>query len=287
MRSAPPAWTRPESEPPVGSCDCHWRVLGPRERFPYSPQGAHAPDADVPLDDWLALAEGLGMARGVAVQSSAYGTDNAALLDALKREPTRLRGVAVVGTDVTDDALAGMDAAGVRGLRFKNFAADNFYSGGTGLAALMELAPRMRDLQWHAQIFGGIADIDTVATGLRDYGVPVVLDHYAFMEAAGGTNSRGFRVVWHMLETGRVWLKVSGLYRLSTQPDYADMLPLHRRLVADYPERLLWGSDWPHIRPGAVMPDAGRLLDRFLAWTPSGEARRRILVENPAALYRF
>lgn len=281
-----PAWTKPESVPPEGACDAHWHVLGPRSRFPYAAGGAHVPESDAPLDTWQQLASDIGMARGVAVQSSAYGTDNAALLDALQRDP-RLRGVAVVDTDVSDDALAAMDAAGVRGLRFKNFPKADFYSGGTGLASLSELAPRLRNLQWHAQVFGAIADIGAVAAGLHEWKVPLVLDHYAFVDAAAGTDSQGFRALWHLLESGRVWLKVSGLYRLSHDPDYADMRPLHRRLVADYPERLLWGSDWPHVRPGDAVPDVGRLLDTFLAWTPSADARRRILVDNPAALYRF
>jgi len=268
-----------------GACDCHCHVFGPAARFPYAEPRSYTPD-DAPLSSYLALLDRLGFERGVLVQPSAYGRDNAAMLDALMREPKRLRGVAVGGAELTPAILKQWHAAGVRGLRANEFRRDGkpYYQNGVGLK---EIEPQLAELGWHLQLWVDARDLPDMSAALSRVPVPVVVDHMGRLEHHHGIGNPGFQALLRSVGSDKLWAKLSGTYRLgATPPDYAQAKPFHDALVAANPENLVWGTDWPHPRPEGPVPDAAKLLAVFLDWT-KGAARQAILTDNPARLYDF
>jgi predicted TIM-barrel fold metal-dependent hydrolase len=286
---APREPTRPRVLPPLLACDTHAHVFGPAERFPYAADRSYTPP-DAPLEKYLGMLDTVGFARGVLVQGSAHGRDNAAMLDALARCPDRLRGVAVANADVAPAELRRWHALGVRGLRFNHFFRGGalHYRGGVPLDAARALAPVMAELGWHLQLWIDVKDLPDTLPILKAIGLPVVIDHMGRTDARAGAATPGFQSLLRLVGDDGCWVKVSGAHRLSQQaPDYADAQPFHAALVRANPQRLVWGSDWPHPRMEGEMPDAGRLFELFCAWTPDAATRRRILVDNPATLYGF
>ncbi len=274
--------------PQRGACDCHAHVFGPAARFPYAEPRSYTPD-DAPCEVYIAHLDRLGCERGVLVQPSAYGRDNAAMLDALKRSPERLRGVAVGGAELTGDILKRWHANGVRGLRANEFRRDGkpYYQNGVRLAEIEPLYAAMADLGWHLQLWIDARDLPELAPSLARVPVPVVVDHMGRMDYRHGINHAGFQALVRGVGEGRLWAKVSGTYRLAASPpDYLEAKPFHDALVAANPDNLVWGSDWPHPRPEGPVPDAKHLLDLFWNWTRES-ARRAILTTNPARLYGF
>jgi predicted TIM-barrel fold metal-dependent hydrolase len=274
---------------PRGACDCHAHVFGPAARFPYAEPRSYTPD-DAPLSAYLAMLDRLGCERGVLVQPSAYGRDNTAMLDALTREPARLRGVAVGGAELTPAILKQWHAQGVRALRANEFRRDGkpYYQNGVGLKDIEQFYSVMADLNWHLQLWIDTRDLPDLLPALSRVPVPVVVDHMGRMEHRHGTEHPGFQALVRGVGEGRLWSKLSGTYRLgATAPDYIEARPFHDALVAANPQNLVWGSDWPHPRPEGPVPDAKKLLDLFLDWTPQAELRQAILVDNPARLYDF
>jgi len=239
---------------------------------------------------YLAMLDTVGFRRGVLVQGSAHGRDNAAMLNALAHNPDRLRGVAVADATVTPRELRRWHEIGVRGLRFNHFfrGGSLHYRGGVPLEAATALAGIMAELGWHLQLWIDVKDLpDTIPT-LKQIGLPVVVDHMGRTDARSGTATPGFQSLLRLLGDGECWVKVSGAHRLSERaPDYDDARPFHEALVRANPERLVWGSDWPHPRLEGEMPDAGHLFELFHAWTPDEVVRQCILVANPAKLYGF
>lgn len=272
---------------PALACDCHCHVFGPAARFPYAPVRSYTPD-DAPLEAYLALLDRLGFARGVLVQPSAYDRDNRALLDALERAPRRLRGVGVGGAELTPAMLRAWHAAGVRALRANEFRRDGkpYYHNGVRLEKIEPLMPQLADLGWHLELWIDARDLPAMLPRLARLPVPVVVDHMGRMEHRHGVQHPGFRALVHGVAEGRLWAKLSGTYRLgATAPDYVEARPFHEALVAANPERLVWGTDWPHPRPEGPVPDAANLLQVFLDWTPSPAQRKAILADNPRRLY--
>lgn len=281
--------TRPKTPPPPNACDCHAHVFGPATQFPYAADRSYTPP-DAPLAKYRAMLDTVGCARGVLVQGSAHGRDNAAMLDALAREPDRLRGVAVADETVGAAELRRWHGLGVRGLRFNHFFRGGalHYRGGVPLDTARLLAPAMAELGWHPQLWIDVKDLADTIPILKALGLPVVIDHMGRTDARAGIATSGFQSLLRLVGDGGCWVKVSGAHRLSDRaPDYADARPFHEALVRANPERLVWGSDWPHPRIEGDMPDAGKLFELFQAWTPDEATRRRILVTNPAALYGF
>jgi len=226
----------------------------------------------------------IGFARGVVVTATAYGSNNGAMLDALKLAPDRLRGVAVVTPEITDGELADMDAAGVRGARFSEVDA---YKGTVGFDALHRLAPRLVELGWHAQIWTSCERLNEASADLLKLGVDLIVDHMGMFDPGQGCEGRAFRGLLDLLRTGHVWIKLTP-YRLSDAfPRYEDIRPFHDALVSTAADRLLWGSDWPHVRMTHSLPDVGRLVDIFTEWVGDAAQRNRILRENAAVLYGF
>jgi len=288
--------TAPRVTPPPGACDCHVHVIGDRARYQMVPDRTYTPPP-ASVDQLLALQHALHLDRVVVVQPSFYGADNRCLLDALKAlGGARARGIAVIDDDTTDRALDALHAAGVRGVRV-NLETTGQADPLQAKVRLWAAAARVSGRGWHVQCYTRLSVIAALADDLGDLPVPVVLDHFAGTRAEGG--QPGFAKLLGLLRAGSVYVKLSACYRVSSQPDCGDVAPIARTLVETRPERMLWGSDWPHTNsarpPGAgidtVSPflniDDGAALDRLAAWVPDAATRRRILVDNPAQLYGF
>jgi 2-pyrone-4,6-dicarboxylate lactonase len=283
----PIADTRPPKIPsPAGACDTHFHIFGPVAKFPFAEKRSYTPD-DAPLEMLLKMLDTLGMARGVVVQAHPYGTDNSVVLDALRREPKRLRAAAIVTPDTGGEELKRMADLGVRALRFHHMPHGVGFSS-LGMQSFEKLAPLMADLGLHAQFMMDANALDSAMPFFRNWKLPIVLDHMGNVDGTKGANQPGVQQMCRLLAEGRIWVKVSGSYRVSTQyPDYPDAQAIHEALVKANPEQVIWGTDWPHPRLEKDMPEDGHLLDLFNAWTPDAELRKKILVDNPARLYGF
>lgn len=262
---------------PAGAWDTHVHAIGRFDRFPLSPLRGYTPAA-VPIDDYVALMDRLGLSRAVLVQPSIYAADNRAMLDALMRFPERFRGVAVVTATIGDGELRALHDAGVRGVR-----ANLLNPGGISLDDATTLARRFASLGWHLQVQIDVSTFERFDDVAR-LPVPVVVDHFGYMPASRGPSDPGFARLLHWVATGRCWVKLSAPYRLG---DREAVAPLARALVRANPERMLWASDWPHTDLRRGMPDDGELLDVLADWVDDPATRDAILARNPVALYDF
>lgn len=278
----------PRNVLPAGACDSHAHVFGPYDRFPLAHASSYAPPL-APKAQHRQLLDTLGAARGLLVQPAPYGLDASALLDALAAGNGSLRGVAVADASTPKSRLQALADGGVRALRFVEVRTPSGapYAGSVGVDQLLQMAPAMRQVGLHAQLWAPIDDYPRLLPQIRAAGVDVVLDHMACVKPERGVDDPAFQYVLQALRDGGVWVKLT-LCRVSTQaPDYPDARPFHNALVAANPARLLWGSDWPFVRMGEQSPDAGALLDLFHAWVQDAATRQQILVDNPAALFGF
>jgi predicted TIM-barrel fold metal-dependent hydrolase len=270
--------------------DCHAHLFGPAARFPFAAGRGYTPP-DCPLEDYLAMLDTLGLARGVIVQGNAHGYDNRVLLDALERAGGRLRGVAITDARIPAATLRDWHRLGMRGLRFHEHLPEDRpgYVRGVGLEALEHFRPVMRELGWVVQVYCDHRRMPAVADRLAAIAaeMPVVVDHMLCTPAARGIADPGFRALLRLVGEGRVHAKVSAPYRLSSDGSaYADVRPFHEALVAANPEALIWGTDWPHPSIAEdAMPEDGALLDLVQEWTPREEHRRAMLVETPSRLF--
>lgn len=279
---------RPQRRLPLGACDSHMHIFEPR--FAPSPHWPRTPPV-APVAAYRQLQARLGTTRTVVVTPSTYGTDNACTLDALDQLGDSARGVAVVGQGVGSEELARLAARRVRGLRV-NFVSPQSW-GTTTPEMLATLARTVAEhpacAGWHLQIFAHPEQLIALAPLLQALPVPLVIDHLGRIDPAEGPAAEAYGVVRGLLDGGNTWVKLSGAYMRSTVhgPGYADTLPLGRALVQAAPDRLVWGSDWPHTTetPGTV--NDADLLDLLQAWAGSDVAMDRILVDNPVRLYGF
>lgn len=286
---APPDFRprRPRIALPRGACDCHAHILGPARVHPYAPQRVYTPP-DCLLPDYERMLAALGLERAVLVQPSVYARDNTVLLEALARGGGRYRGVAVVDREITDAELARLDAHGVRGVRVNVVDVPGRRPGGLPLEELRALARRVAPLGWHLELLLHVDEFPELDRVLAGFPVDVVLGHLGYMKAGRGVADPGFRALLRLLGAGRCWIKLTGPYRLSAAPlPYADVAPLAHALAEARPDRLLWGSDWPHVMLRGAMPNDADLLELLAGWLPGEALRRRVLAENPAALYGF
>jgi predicted TIM-barrel fold metal-dependent hydrolase len=280
---APPAIIRaPRRRAPALSCDCHFHIFGPYDRYPLSAGRTYTPP-EASLAQYRSLAGTLGIERMVVVQPSVYGTDNACTLNAVAAFGiARARAVAVIDAGFDLAALHRLNDAGVRGVRF------NAVSGnGTPLDQLDALARRIAPLGWHLQLYLDGAALHDLAPHLASLPVEVVIDHIGGTESAAGVGDTGFQALLRLLGTGRAWVKLCGYRSSSAGYPFTDVAPLACALIEAAPERCVWGTDWPHPNYLRTMPDAGELLDLLDDWAGSDSVRRRILVDNPARLYGF
>ena len=282
---APPqrAPSAPRARLPEGACDCHFHVFGDRKRYPLDPRRNYTPHVAT-LADHRAVMAACGIARAVLVQPSVYGTDNACLLDALRDAAAAgdaYRGIVVPDAATSDDELLAIDALGVRGIRL-NVVNPQMLAIDDAIA----LCERMRPRNWHLQVHVMLAgDGATTLARLADrVEVPIVVDHFG-RPAAGAALPQ---LVLDLVASGRVWVKLSAPYRIA-RPGRAhdDIRPLVDALVAANPERLLWGSDWPHTELQGATPHDADLVDLLVATLPDAAMLRRVCVDNPASLYGF
>lgn len=272
----------PKISLPEGSCDCHAHVFGPQSRYAFAPQAAYiAPDSTT--DDYIHMLTTIGCSRAVIVQASVYANDHSAMIDAMRSGKFAFRGVAVPAPTASDRELEDLHAAGVRGIRLNLASATK----GLSLADAPRLAERIKPMGWHLQMYLDINKVTDLEEHVRKLPVDVVIDHFAHAHPSEGVQGAGFQRLLSLLRRDNVWAKLIGPYRVSQQPPlFPDVTPLARAMVEIAPDRLVWGTDWPH--PGAAyMPNCGDLAEMVPAWMPDAATRRKILVDNPARLYDF
>lgn len=276
--------SRPTFVPPPGAVDAHCHVFGPGDVFPYAPERKYTP-ADAPKEKLWQLRDFLGFERSVIVQATCHGADNRAMVDALRSSGDRARGVATVRVDVTDEQLSELHDAGVRGVRF-NFVKRLVDT--TPPAELLAIANRIRPFGWHVVIYFEAQDLPELRGFFAQLPTVVVVDHMGRPDVTQPVDGPQFEafVEW-MHDHPNVWSKVSGAERLSKEgpPDYADFVPFARRIVETFPDRVLWGTDWPHPNLKSHMPDDGELVNLLPHIAPTAGLQRKLLVDNPMRLY--
>jgi len=291
--AAPTVRTAVAFDVPGGACDCHVHVFDPA-RFPYAAERVYTPP-EASIADLHDLQAALRLERVVIVQPSVYGTDNSCTLDAIRALGPRARGVAVIGPATPAADLDAMAKSGIKGVRL------NFETAGeTDPAAikhhLAAVSEQIHSRNWHVQLNTSLAVVAALKDELAALPFPVVLDHFARAKAALGPSQPGFAAMLELVRSGRVYVKISAAYRTSDKaPDFPDAISLAQALVAANPERIVWGSNWPHPGRGATRTDIappypnddGLLLNQLPKWVPEAAARKRILVDNPARLYGF
>lgn len=271
----------PKVKAPADACDCHMHIYD--SRFPVAP-GATLRPPDAYPDDYRLFQKRIGTSRTVIVTPSTYGTDNRCTLDAVARIGATARAVAVVDASVSDDELKRLAGLGVRGIRF-----NLVQKGATTLEMLEPLSRRIAELGWHVQIHMLGDQIVQIEDLLQRLSSPIVFDHLGRIPQPAGVGHPAFRVIRKLLDRGRAWVKVSGAYQDTRlgPPGYADTSAVARACVLAAPERMVWGSDWPHPTEKEHKPDDAVLFDLLGDWAPKERTRHRILVENPQVLYGF
>lgn len=276
-----PAPRTPRFRLPALTCDAHHHVFGPYSHYPMQPERSYTPP-EATLDDYRRMCRAVGIERSVLVHPSIYGTELSSLVETLEDNRDWMRGVAVIDDSISDAELHRLDRAGVRGVRF-----NVLFKGGTPLAKARSIAQRIRPLGWHVQLLIDVSAQSSLYDDWKDFPVPVVVDHMGHLDARLGVAHPGFQALLRLLSEDRCWVKLSGAYRMSALGHpYADAMPFARALVAANPQRLVWGTDWPH--PSVqVMPNDGDLVDGVPDWLPTAELQKQVLVHNPARLYGF
>ena len=275
--------SKPTFRPPPGAVDAHCHVFGPADQFPYAPERKYTP-CDAPKAKLFELRDFLGFDRNVIVQATCHGADNRALVDALKASGGRAKGVATVKAEVTDKDLEELNAAGVKGVRF------NFVKrlvDFTPREVLTSIAERIAPLGWHIVIYFEAADLEELEPFFTSLPTDIVVDHMGRPDVKLGTDHPQFiRFLDFMKNNPQVWSKVSCPERISVQgPPYDDVVPYARAVVEQFPDRVLWGTDWPHPNMKSHMPDDGKLVDYVPRIATTAELQRKLLVDNPMRLY--
>jgi 2-pyrone-4,6-dicarboxylate lactonase len=282
-----PVLRKPRLTLPVGATDCHAHICGPAHLYPYSDQRIYTPP-DALLSEYRALLNTLGVQRAVIVQPSVYADDNRALLAALATDPLHLRGVAVVNPSITDNELMALHKAGVRGLRC-NIVDLAQAKGALPIDALRQLAKRIAPLKWHLELLMHVNEFPNLASDLGDLPVDLVFGHLGYVPTRHTVQDPGFQNLLSLVREGKAWVKLTGPYRISQHnaPPYPDVQPFADALLRANPQRLLWGSDWPHVMVKGPMPNDADLCDLLGDWVHDTHLRNQVLVSNPEQLYGF
>ncbi|HUJ50974.1 MAG TPA: amidohydrolase family protein [Bryobacteraceae bacterium] len=288
--------TRVNFDIPAGACDCHTHIFGDPARFPLAASRVYTPEPALP-EEMSALHRALHIQRVVIVTPSVYGPDNSASLYGIKARGADARGVAVIDDRTPESDLDAMDRAGFRGIRL-NLATTGQNDPALARRRFQSAVERMRRRNWHIQMYTSLAVIVAIKDLIQASPVPVVFDHFGGAQAPLGLAQPGWTDLIDLVRSGQAYVKISGAYRASTQaPDYPDVAPFARALIRANPDRIVWGTDWPHPnstparRATEISPllqiDDGRLLNQLALWAPDPNVRKKILVDNPARLYRF
>ncbi len=284
---------------PAGACDCHTHVFGDPRRFPFAASRTYTPE-QASVEEMRALHRALHTERVVIVNPSVYGADNACTLDGIKQLGPSARGVAVIDEKTPETALDEMDRAGIRGIRINletSGVSDPALARRRFAASVDRIKARTK---WHIQIYTRLSIIEGIKDQVMAAPMPIVFDHFGGAQGPLGFQQPGFDTLLNLVRTGKAYVKISAPYRSSIKaPDYPDVAPLAKALIAANPQRILWGSDWPHPDstqvPGRKVTDIsplqqiddGRVLNLLPTWAPDAALRKTILVENPAKLYGF
>jgi predicted TIM-barrel fold metal-dependent hydrolase len=283
---------------PAGACDCHTHIFGDPKKFPFWSGRSYTPEMALP-EEMSELHRALHMERVVIVTPSVYGTDNSSTLYGMKARGATARGIAVIDEKTPERDLDAMDRTGVRGIRL-NLATAGQTDADAARRQFQAAASRLKGRGWHIQIYTRPALVSGIQDLVLDSPVPVVFDHFGGAQAALGLEQPGFADLLELVRSGRAYVKISCAYRASTRaPDYPDVAPFARALIAANADRVIWGTDWPH--PNSTLPaghspaevatllqiDDGRLLNQLATWEPGPAIRKKILADNPARLYGF
>ena len=268
---------------PRKATDCHAHVFGPQARFPLLPKTHFVPH-ECPLPSYVQMLRAIGCERAVLVQPSVYGTDNSAIEEALQSNEFELRGVAVVSESITDKEIERLHTLGFRGIRI------NTASGTPGLRLehARRLADRIRERGWHLQFYANFRESPQIEEELAKLPITIVIDHFGRIQTSEGLEAPAFQAVLRLLKRDNCFAKLIGPYFISERsPKYPDIAPFARAMVETAPDRVVWGTDWPHASAHEKMPNDGDLADLLLDWAPDEDQRHKILVENPERLYGF
>ena len=276
---------------PAGACDSHVHIFGPFAQFPLADDRSYTPQ-EFSANQFIEHLNKIGFSRGVLVTASVCGTNNGSILRGLEQYPDRLRGIVVPDAQVSDKELDRWHDLGVRGARFNLLQIDGkpMYRNGVGLEVLQKLAPKFAERGWHAQIWAHAPDLPELAPKLLPLGLPLVVDHMGRMNTSHGVNHPGFQFLCRLLGEGKGWVKISGADRIGTKElGYEDVDPFAKALIAANLDRVVWGTDWPHINyfDSDQLPNDGDLVNLLSRWFDSPAKLEKVLVTNPAHLYDF
>ena len=276
----------PRFVPPPGTCDTHFHVFGPPQVFPYVESRLYTPPA-APIEHYLAMASAIGVERGILVVPAVHGFENAVMHDAIAKSDGRLRGMIRASKSLSEADNKALHAQGVRGIRF-NFI--NRLGGAFDKEGMMRIVSRITALPWAVDLHIEAHLIEENAELIRRIGMPVIIDHFGQADPAKGIDQPAFRVLLDLLGEPHVWVKISTADRqLVIGKRYEDIVTLARALIARAPDRIIWGTDWPHayvFEPGKMIND-GDLMSMMLDFAPDETVRRKVLVDNPARLFDF
>ena len=262
-------------------------VFGPAARYPLAAARTYTPP-EASIDELVQLQERLGFERVVVVQPSVYGTDNTVMLEAMKTANGRLRGVAVIEADITEADLNALNDAGVRGVRVNIVDVKDRKPGTLPMAALKKMAQRIAPLGWHMEFLMHADEFPDLDRQFADFPVDIVLGHLGYMNIGKTPDDAGFQALLRLMQAGRAWVKLTGPYRITAAPlPYPDTVTCAKALLEANRERVIWGTDWPHVMLKGRMPNDGELADVIADWIPDAALREQVLAKNPAKLYGF
>ena len=276
--------SKPNFMVPPGAVDAHCHVFGPAAYFPFSPKRKYTP-CDASKEQLFELRDFLGFERSVIVQATCHGNNNDALEDALLNSNDKARGIASVGEDIDHATLRRLDQAGVRGVRF-NFVkrlVDN-----TPKDIFKMISKMIAEYGWHIVVYVESQDLEELVPFLKALPTTIVFDHMARPDVAKGTDSKEFNLLMKLMENEKFWCKTTcpeRLTKIGPEYNYSDVLPFMQKLVTTFPDRVLWGTDWPHPNMKSHMPDDGKLVDIIEMFAPDITTQKKLLVDNPLRLY--
>jgi len=279
-----PNTRKPKFRLPPLACDAHCHVFGPAAKFPYAPDAPYCPP-DAPFERLRKLHDTLGIERAVIVHASCHGSDMRVTLDAIARSNGRYRGTAIIDESYGDREFQTMHEGGIRGVRF-NFV--KHLGGRPDLGFFRKTVERVKSMGWHLILHLDSTDLVELRSEFMKLPVPMVIDHMGRVKAGDGLEQQPFKTLLEFMQNENCWVKVCGAERVSSKgPPFTDAVPFARALIEAAPDRILWGTDWPHPNVGKHMPNDGDLVDLFALMAPEPALQHKILVDNPARLYGF
>ena len=282
-----PAPRKPKITLPAGATDTHAHICGPKSQYAYFSERVYTPP-DCLLPAYSHMLKTLGVERAVLVQPSVYGTDNSAMLAAMKTAGSSFRGVAVVADDISEAELKRLHDAGVRGVRVNIVDVPNRKPGTLPMDALRKLAQKVKPFGWHMEFLAHVDEFPDLDNMLDGFPVDTVYGHLGYMKTDKGIAHPGFQALLRLMKAGKAWVKLTGPYRISLQTmPHADTNDYAHELIKAAPQQVVWGSDWPHVMVKGAMPNDGDICDLLGNWVLDANVRKQVLVDNPARLYGF